>query len=140
MAIIDCLIAPFPKGHSVIGYAVTKRVRRGKRAASAPKFSGKLEGKGALSASAAGAQGSAAGSVRGPGPGAHARVRYHTDQETLRGPRQREGAPGVQGMENQIPPKAEVAEVAELELEAAIGFNGEASNVSGRGVASSGDE
>ncbi|XP_040309146.1 cilia- and flagella-associated protein 52 isoform X2 [Herpailurus yagouaroundi] len=27
-------------------------------------------------------------------------------------------------MENQIPPKAEVAEVAELELEAAIGFNG----------------
>ena len=127
----------------MIGYAVTKRVRKGKRAASTPKFSGKLEGKGAFSASAAGAQGSAAGSVRGPGPGAHARVRYHTDQETLRGRRQREGAPGVQGMENQIPPKAEVAEVAEvaeLELEAAIGFNGEASNVSGRGVASPGDE
>lgn len=39
-------------------------------------------------------------------------------------------------MENQISPKPEVAEaadVAELELQAVIGFNGEAMNVSGLG-------
>lgn len=43
------------------------------------------------------------------------------------------GEPGVQAMETQISPKAEGAEVAKLELEAAIGFNGEASGASGLG-------
>lgn len=102
----------------------------GKRALSAPKFPGKQEGKETLLFLQR--------ELGAPPPAVRAGVglvRMRTSVTiptrrrcTARGREERE--PSLLGMENQVSLKAEVAE---LELEAVIGFNGEASSVSGLG-------